>query len=111
MILDRMYANDDYSEIELAYSLEQGKVWNTVVRTLYPNSYFTVKLPKAGGTIAGVRGTIFEINLDRDYIHSVDHGVALSDARGQAITLLPGELVQATNILKKLTTATLDRAW
>lgn len=52
MVLERMYASDDYSQIELAYSLEEGKVWNTVVRTLYPNSYFTVKLPKSNGTIA-----------------------------------------------------------
>lgn len=58
-----------------------------------------------------MRGTVFEINLDRDYIHSVDHGVQLTDSRGQSLTLLPGELVAATNILKKLTQATLDRAW
>jgi predicted RecB family endonuclease len=58
-----------------------------------------------------VRGTVFEINLDRNYIHSVDHSVHLTNVLGQAVTLLPGELVEATDILKKLTQATLDRAW
>jgi hypothetical protein len=86
-------------------------VWNTVIRTLYPGSYFEVQLPKNHGTIAGVRGTVFEINLDRNYIHSVDHSVHLTNILGQAVTLLPGELVEATDILKKLTQATLDRAW
>jgi hypothetical protein len=52
MVIDRMYAETDYSRIEIAYSLENGKVWNTVVRTLYPDSYFEVHLPKNHGTIA-----------------------------------------------------------
>jgi hypothetical protein len=111
LIIDRMYVHADYSQIELAYSLENGKVWNTVVRTLYPNSFFEVRLPKNNGTIAWVRGTVFEINLEKNYIHSVDHSVRLTNTIGQAVTLLPGELVEASNILKKLTQDVLDRAW
>jgi len=54
---------------------------------------------------------VFEINLDKNYIHSVDHSVRLTNTIGQAVTLLPGELVEASNILKKLTQDVLDRAW
>jgi hypothetical protein len=111
MVITRMHTEEDYSRIEISYDLEKWKVWNTVIRTLYPGSYFEVQLPKNHGTIAGVRGTVFEINLDRNYIHSVDHSVHLTNILGQAVTLLPGELVEATDILKKLTQATLDRAW
>lgn len=52
MVIDRMYVELDYSRIEIAYSLENGKVWNTVVRTLYPDSFFEARLPKNNGTIA-----------------------------------------------------------
>jgi hypothetical protein len=88
MIIQKMRVASDYSRIELELALENGKVWNTVVRTLYPDSYFRVKLPK-NGTIAGVRGTIFDIDLTSDVIRSSDHAVILSDIFGNNVTLLP----------------------
>lgn len=60
---------------------------------------------------AAVRGTIFEINLDQDYIHSVNHAVNLTDKDGKSVDLLPGEVVKITNIFDRLTQAVLDSAW
>jgi hypothetical protein len=57
-----------------------------------------------------VRGTVFEINLDQNYIHSVDHSVSLQNSFGKFVTLLPGESVMATDIFKKITGG-LDVAW
>ncbi|MBX9809740.1 FecR family protein [Candidatus Gracilibacteria bacterium] len=109
LIIERMQVANDYSKIELVATLESGKSWSNIVRTLYPDSRIEFKLPKSG-TVAGVRGTVFEINLDDNYIHSVDHSVTLKNTFGNIVTLLPGEAVQADNILKKITTA-LDTTW
>lgn len=106
----RMRVVDDYSAIEVEYSLEQGKAWNNVVRTLYPGSYFRARLPE-NSVIAWVRGTVFEINLDKNYIYSVDHSVALSDWLGRVAMMLPGDVVDARDILKKLWQTILDSAW
>ena len=104
-----MRVADDYSRIELVASLESGKVWSNIVRTLYPDSRVEFHIPKSG-TVAGVRGTVFEINLDSNYIHSVDHSVSLSNQIGQLVTLLPGDSVQASNILAKINNK-LDTTW
>ena len=54
----------DYSSIEIEFALEQGQVWSTVVRTIYPGSYFRTKIP-GQGVVAGVRGTVYDIDLVR----------------------------------------------
>ena len=109
LTIERMRVADDYSHIELVAVLESGKAWSNIVRTLYPDSRIEFRLPKSG-TVAWVRGTIFEINLDANYIHSVDHSVTLSNTFGKLVTLMPGESVMASDIFKKIT-AELDTAW
>jgi hypothetical protein len=54
MQIDRMVVARDYSSIEIEFALEQGQVWSTVVRTMYPGSYFRTRIPNQG-VIAGVR--------------------------------------------------------
>jgi FecR protein len=110
LTIDRMRVLADYSSIEIELSLERGKNWTRVVRTLYPGSYFRMRLPD-NGIVAGVRGSTFEVNLDRHYIQSVDHALALTDRLGQTVTLLPGELVDSRNILLRLTSSILDTSW
>jgi hypothetical protein len=104
-----MRVAEDYSQIELVASLESGKAWSNIVRTLYPGSRVEFHIPRSG-TVAGVRGTVFEINLDSNYIHSIDHSVTLSNSIGQLVTLLPGDAVAANNILTKIQTK-LDTTW
>lgn len=58
-----------------------------MVRTLYPNSKIEFRLPKQG-VVAGVRGTVFDINLDANYIASVHHGVTLRNRIGQKNLLM-----------------------
>jgi hypothetical protein len=58
-----------------------------------------------------VRGTVYDIDLTRGYIRSVDHSVSLTDKSGNSVSLLPGELVSVTDILKKLGKEVVDQAW
>lgn len=109
LIIERMRVADDYSKIELVATLENGKVWSNIVRTLYPDSRIEFRLPKSG-TVAWVRGTVFEINLDANYIHAINHSVSLKNTFGSLVTLMPGESVRASNILEKVTNE-LDTAW
>ena len=78
MTIERLKVAKDYTTIELAATLESGKAWTRVVRTIYPGSFFEMRLPE-GGIIAGVRGTTFDINLANGYIQAVEHSIALAD--------------------------------
>lgn len=113
--IHKMQVAQDYSKIEIEASLIDGKIYSTIVRTLYPESYLRVKLSNQN-TVAWVRGTEFSINLVNDYIHSVDHSVSLENKSfnifaNNSVIILPGEIVWAKNILQKLTSEVLDSAW
>lgn len=54
LTIEKMRVAQDYSSIELVASLESGKTWTNIVRTLYPDSHIEFRLPKSG-TVAGVR--------------------------------------------------------
>lgn len=99
----------DYSHIELIASLESGQAWSNIVRSLPIDSRVEFHIPRTG-TVAGVRGTVFSIDLTYNSIASIDHSVTLTNSLGQIVSLLPGEAVQADNIFKKITTA-LDTSW
>ncbi len=58
-----------------------------------------------------MRGTVYDIDLVRGYIRSIDHSVALTDSLGHAASLLPGELVSVKNILQRMTASIVDSSW
>jgi len=109
IVIERMYASRDYESIEIAYNLEKGKVWNTVIRTLVGDSYFRVLLPRES-VVAWVRGTVFEINLENKYIRAINHSTLLTQNKKQLV-LLPGELVDSENIVLKKGKEWIDATW
>lgn len=113
--IHKMQVAQDYSKIEIEASLLDGKIYSTIVRTLYPESYLRVKLPNQN-TIAWVRGTEFSINLEKNYIHSIDHSITLENNNlnifgKKFVLVMPGEIVSASNILEKLTQEIIDKTW
>ncbi len=109
IVIEKMYASNNYDSIEIAYTMERGKVWNTLIRSLVWDSYFEVHLPRES-IVAWVRGTIFEINLDNKYIRAVDHSTKLTQ-RNQSLEIFPGDMVDSENILIKKGRGWLDAKW
>lgn len=110
IVIHRMVATVWYKDIEISFSLKKWKIWSNVVRALIGDSYFETRLPK-NDIVAWVRGTIYEINLDNRYIHSVNHVIALSDSSGKKMYLLPWELVDSENIWIKRGKEIVDTTW
>lgn len=108
--INKMQVSSDYSKIELEATLLEGKVYTDMIRTLYPGSRMSINIP-SHNIIAGVRGTIFSLNLEDNYIYSVDHSVLLENKFKQQNLLLPGEIVSASNIFEKLGREVLDQIW
>ncbi len=110
IVIEKMEVSRNYDSIQISYAIKRGKVWNTVIRLLVGDSYFDVHLPKEN-IVAGVRGTIFEVNLDNFYIYAVSHATHLTDSSGRALDLLPGELVSSDDISLKRWHEWLDTTW
>ena len=108
--INKMQVTEDYSKIELEATLMQGKIYTDMIRTLYPGSRMSVRIPEHN-IVAGVRGTVFSLNLTENYIHSIDHAVMLENNFFQSSLLLPGEIASATNIFEKLGREVLDQLW
>ena len=108
--INKMQVAEDYSKIELEATLMQGKIYTDMIRTLYPGSRMSVRIPEHN-IVAGVRGTVFSLNLTENYIHSIDHAVMLENNFFQSSLLLPGEIASVTNIFEKLGREVLDQIW
>ena len=96
---------------QVEFSLSTGKTWTNLARALDPDSYFKERFDN-DQKVAAVRGTIFEINEDNNYLYTASHAVVIQDEKWKYLTSVPvGKIVQANNILKSLNTSVLDTSW
>ena len=64
----------DLTKINIIFQLVSWKTWSNVVSFLWEDSYFKEYF---NDIEAGVRWTVFSVDLEKDYIYSVDHDVKL----------------------------------
>ncbi len=76
--INEMQAQTANENIRIDFSLESGKSWSNVIKYMFGESHFHERFNN-DTSLAAVRGTIFEINLDRNYIHTIDHAVSIED--------------------------------
>lgn len=110
IVIQKMIAEPGYQNIEISFSLKKWKIWSNIVRAMVGESYFETSLPR-NSIVAWVRGTVFEINLDNRYIHSINHAVSLKDGKGNTSLLMPGDIVDSEDILLVKSKEFLDRSW
>ena len=85
--INEMKAKSISENIQIDFSLEQGKSWSNVIRYLYDTSYFHERFNDETA-LATVRGTVFEINLDDQYVHTVDHSISVEDLKNKGKSVL-----------------------
>ena len=61
--------------INISFELTEGKTWSDVINFIWEESYFHQSF---ADTTAAVRGTIFEVNLENDYVYLDKHEVKLT---------------------------------
>ena len=101
-------ANED---IQIDFSLEAGKSWSNVVKYYFGDSYFHERFNN-DTALAAVRGTVFEVNLDHKYIHTIDHAVSIEDIWSHTgSTLIVAGWILDTDTRKVLVKDTIDEVW
>lgn len=78
--ISEMSASKDLSSIKIKFNIEQWKTWSNIVKFMTKDSHFT-ETYDFGNYAATVRWTVFEINLEDNYIHAVNHDVNLIDIK------------------------------
>ncbi len=77
----------DYTNINISFDLISGKTWSQVVSFIGRDSSFTQSF---NGLEAGIRGTVFDVDLSQDFIHVSDHQIYLKDAQGDTFIIQEG---------------------
>ena len=70
----------DLSSVLIRFDTKSGKTWSNVIRSLMPDSFFEQTYDH-GNYVATVRGTVFEVNLDKNYVHTVNHAIAIKSVQ------------------------------
>ena len=66
--------------IKISFKLEKWKSWSDVISFIWEDSYFHQSF---ADTTAAVRWTVFEVNLDKDYVYVESHEVELTKKSGE----------------------------
>jgi hypothetical protein len=78
------FVSKDYSQIRIWAELISWKAWSKVVSMLGEKSYFTLYF---NNLEAGVRGTTFDVDLEKAFIYVKDHELSLKKESGEQITI------------------------
>lgn len=65
---------------QVDFSISEGKSWSNLARSLDPDSYFKQRFDN-DQRVAAVRGTVFEVNVDKGYLHTESHAVVIQDEK------------------------------
>lgn len=74
----------DKTKINIKFNLLAGKTWSNVLNYIPAESHF---IQTFNDHEAAVRGTIFDINLDNDYVYVGDHAITLKTPDGKQVVV------------------------
>lgn len=101
----------DLSSIKINFKLIEWKSWSNVVSMFDSNSHFNEEFQDV---IAWVRWTVFEVNLDNDYVYVKDHQVEINNiSKNEIKTLNAGDYysLNLLEIIKNLDGKAKDALW
>ena len=74
IIITELNVEEDLWKINLQFTLSKWKTWSNVVSFLWEKSYFKQNFEDIE---ASVRGTVFDVNLEKDYVYVANHEVTV----------------------------------
>lgn len=79
-----LQVSHDLSKINIKFNLLSGKTWSNVVSFFWEGSYFKEYFRDSE---AAVRWTVFNVDLDKQYLYVINHKVDLTTSNGDLITV------------------------
>ena len=110
--IDNLYLSANLEKINISFKLLSWKSWSTVVSFLWDESYFKESFRDS---VAAVRWTIFDLDLDKDYLYVIKHKVNLTEKNWKTIVVNEKKPFNLTDFnfidLEKFLKNFKDKAW
>lgn len=84
----------DYTDINISFELLTWKSWSQVISFISKDSSFTQHFD---GIEAWVRGTTFDVDLEKQYLRVVNHAVTLQDENWNIINITEGKILNISD--------------
>lgn len=108
IIIDENVVSDDLSTINIKFNLLDWKSWSNVISLMWDNSYFKQEFK---GYVAWVRWTVFEVNLDKNYVFAKDHSVEVVSQSDSKKYIVKQWEVFSISLLKLIWDKIREKAW
>ncbi|MDD3793336.1 MAG: FecR domain-containing protein [Candidatus Gracilibacteria bacterium] len=111
--VNELFVSQAKDKLNISFELLKGKSWSNVISYVPEDSYFKeIFMDKE----AAIRGTIFNVDIERDYLYVIDHKVELSDSSGnkllveekKPITLSNFSFIQLEEFIRNIRDNTFD---
>lgn len=110
--INELAMKKDLSEIQVSFELMQWKTWSNVISYLWDESYFKETFQD---NEAAVRGTVFNLDLDNEYLYVQEHEVKITTADNSVITVPEKQPLSLTSFdfikFAEFILKVKDRAW
>ncbi|MDD3145198.1 MAG: FecR domain-containing protein [Candidatus Gracilibacteria bacterium] len=101
IVINELFVSTNVEKLNISFELLSGKTWSNVISFIPEESYFKETF---ADTEAAIRGTIFNLDLDKDYLYVIDHNVTLTKDSGETIKVPEKEPI----VLSSFTFISLD---
>lgn len=92
--VSELYVSDTKDKLNISFELLKWKTWSNVVSYIPEDSYFKETFMDKE---AAIRGTIFNIDIDKDYLYVIDHNVTLSDSEWNTLLVEEKKPINLSN--------------
>jgi len=80
--VNELYVSNNKDKLNISFELLSWKTWSNVVSYIPEDSYFKETFMDKE---AAIRWTVFNVDINKDYIYVIDHNVLLSDLNWNTI--------------------------
>lgn len=112
IVVEQNNISRDYTKINISFDLIAGKTWSHVISFIGKDSSFTQRFEWIE---AWVRGTVFDVDLTKEFIHVSDHQVSLTSQDGREIIVSDGEVLNYSSFsfieISEFISSLEDSAW
>lgn len=109
--INELNTSNNLSTYKINFNIESGRTWSNIIKFLTDKSYFT-ETYNNWNFAATARWTVFEIDLDNNYIHAVNHDITiLSKNNNENYSVKQWEIFKTNNLKTKLSELNIDKDW
>lgn len=101
IVINELFVSTNVEKLNISFELLSWKTWSNVISFIPEESYFKETF---ADTEAAIRWTIFNLDLDKDYLYVIDHNVTLTKDSWETIKVPEKEPI----VLSSFTFISLD---